>query len=461
MTAVLRLVAAALLCGGCSLAFAQDLWLRQTDGKFVTVIEDGAAADPLHHVIERRNADGSLDRYFGSGGRASFSLGTESLGPRSLRIDARGRLIVVGAAFGTSDRSAAAVARLLPNGRLDAGWGLRGTFLAASPDGDIQGLDVVALPDEGLLLLGEIEVQGEKRVCLWRARPDGGLDTGFGRGGVLRAAPLDGSQAVSMHLDADGSVLIGSQKFRSGSLVLEVHRWRPGSDALQPVARQAAPAGSQGAARLDGREGQWRWSVPGAAEALPIATVDDGQSAVASMGLAAFSPFAVQGDTATPLPVKEAVKGLNPAQGWMWLALSAALGVAGWRWRAARRAEPGMPDSGEASVGAAMADRFGVSGASAPVGPPARDATVGGETMPTGCRNGLPRPMFGPADDLQRIKGIGPVLERRLNSEGIFYLWQIAQWRPEDEATVGTGLGGFRGRIERDRWVAQAIELSK
>jgi predicted flap endonuclease-1-like 5' DNA nuclease len=70
------------------------------------------------------------------------------------------------------------------------------------------------------------------------------------------------------------------------------------------------------------------------------------------------------------------------------------------------------------------------------------------------------RPPPAPPDDLKRIKGIGAVLEKRLNGEGIFYFQQIARWRPEDVAEVSARLSAFKGRIERDRWVPQAIELA-
>ncbi|WP_341987627.1 hypothetical protein [Azorhizobium sp. AG788] len=75
---------------------------------------------------------------------------------------------------------------------------------------------------------------------------------------------------------------------------------------------------------------------------------------------------------------------------------------------------------------------------------------------------GRPPPLLaapeGMADDLKRLKGIGPQNERRLNTLGIYHLRQIAAWSPEEVHWVGATLA-FPGRIEREQWVAQAKAL--
>jgi len=67
----------------------------------------------------------------------------------------------------------------------------------------------------------------------------------------------------------------------------------------------------------------------------------------------------------------------------------------------------------------------------------------------------LPQPA-GDADDLLRIKGIGPKLSARLAELGVFHFAQIAQWTPEQLALVDSQLGAFQGRPERDQWQSQA-----
>ncbi len=68
----------------------------------------------------------------------------------------------------------------------------------------------------------------------------------------------------------------------------------------------------------------------------------------------------------------------------------------------------------------------------------------------------LTAPRGGQADDLKVIEGIGPVLEKLCHSLGIFHYDQIAAWGPAEVAWMDANLKGFRGRVTRDKWVAQA-----
>jgi predicted flap endonuclease-1-like 5' DNA nuclease len=76
-----------------------------------------------------------------------------------------------------------------------------------------------------------------------------------------------------------------------------------------------------------------------------------------------------------------------------------------------------------------------------------------------GSRNLLSEATFGQADDLKRIKGVAKALEKKLHALGVYYFWQIAEWTPEDVAHIDSQLPAFKGRIERDGWVAQAQRL--
>ncbi|MBC3785826.1 hypothetical protein [Spirosoma utsteinense] len=60
------------------------------------------------------------------------------------------------------------------------------------------------------------------------------------------------------------------------------------------------------------------------------------------------------------------------------------------------------------------------------------------------------------ADDLKDIVGIGPFLERKLHSLGIYTFRQIANFTKEDVDTVNGIIEFFPGRIERDNWVEQS-----
>ena len=70
------------------------------------------------------------------------------------------------------------------------------------------------------------------------------------------------------------------------------------------------------------------------------------------------------------------------------------------------------------------------------------------------------QPTIGKPDDLERVSGIGPKLERMLNGIGVWYFWQISSWSPADIEQVDDMLEVFKGRILRDDWVPQARLLA-
>ena len=71
----------------------------------------------------------------------------------------------------------------------------------------------------------------------------------------------------------------------------------------------------------------------------------------------------------------------------------------------------------------------------------------------------LDAPRKGQADDLKRLRGVGPRLEELLHSLGIWHFDQIARWSDEEVAWVDSHLEGFNGRVRRDEWVKQAKVL--
>ena len=80
------------------------------------------------------------------------------------------------------------------------------------------------------------------------------------------------------------------------------------------------------------------------------------------------------------------------------------------------------------------------------------------EDAPQAAFKGMDGPE-GEADDLKKITGVGPVLEKKLNGLGIFHFSQIAAFTPEEIASIDETLN-FKGRIERDDWLKQASEFA-
>lgn len=86
--------------------------------------------------------------------------------------------------------------------------------------------------------------------------------------------------------------------------------------------------------------------------------------------------------------------------------------------------------------------------------PPAEVAGEAGKpALLQGARGGKP-------DNLKKIKGVGPKIEKTLNGLGVYHYDQIAAWDDKAIAWVDEQLS-FHGRIQREDWVAQARELAK
>lgn len=68
--------------------------------------------------------------------------------------------------------------------------------------------------------------------------------------------------------------------------------------------------------------------------------------------------------------------------------------------------------------------------------------------------------LAGPADDLTRLKGLGPKASAQLNAIGITRYAHLAALDDDAVLAVDSRMGVFRGRIERDRWVEQARHLA-
>lgn len=112
-----------------------------------------------------------------------------------------------------------------------------------------------------------------------------------------------------------------------------------------------------------------------------------------------------------------------------------------------------------APLAAAPVEAAPVAAAPAPVEAapaPAAQPLMAAADAPAAQPKGLAAARDGKADDLKTIEGIGPVLEKLCHDLGIFHFDQIAAWGPAEVAWMDGNLKGFKGRVTRDKWVAQA-----
>ena len=90
--------------------------------------------------------------------------------------------------------------------------------------------------------------------------------------------------------------------------------------------------------------------------------------------------------------------------------------------------------------------------------PLVEELPVADEAAPAGELFELLSAPRGAPDDLTKLTGVGPQLEKKLNEGGLWHYWQVAAMTPADVAKVDAELK-LNGRIDRDGWVELARNL--
>ncbi|MBT4871237.1 MAG: 50S ribosomal protein L21 [Marinovum sp.] len=103
--------------------------------------------------------------------------------------------------------------------------------------------------------------------------------------------------------------------------------------------------------------------------------------------------------------------------------------------------------------------------AAAPSAPVKKPAKAKAEKAPAPAAKKAAKPAKAEAapaaaDDLKKLSGVGPALEKKLNAAGITSYAQIAAWTDADVAAIDEQ-PSFKGKIEREGWIDQAKELAK
>lgn len=184
----------------------------QADGKVVLAAEGnpGPGSSNLH--VARYLPDGAFDPGFGSGGETVLTLSTKSL-PAGALIGADGSVSVPTpqcCGGGTPLFGGGfSVARLLANGQPDPGWAGSGRLLFATPgaQGAIEGAALA--PDGGLVLTFEEEGSTASTVGnVVKLLPNGSLDPAFGGEGRIRLFTRVGSVSPDdLAVDRTGRIL--------------------------------------------------------------------------------------------------------------------------------------------------------------------------------------------------------------------------------------------------------------
>lgn len=165
--------------------------------------------------LVRINADGSLDRSFGNGGRASKPAYAVTVLPN-------GKLLLAdeGAPPGEPSNSDAEVTRLLPNGRPDPSFGDGGTVFIDFGGGYDAANCVAAAANGDVLVGGEMTTAvgrggGNGVPAFARLHPDGSLNRSFGENGVRLIENVYETGIFAVAATPDGGVVgaTGGEEF--------------------------------------------------------------------------------------------------------------------------------------------------------------------------------------------------------------------------------------------------------
>lgn len=178
----------------------------QGDGKIVAAGDSGGSG-----VVARYLPNGRLDEGFGQDGRVSAAIGPDGADFYAVTLQSDGKIVVTGDAIdGLNCRFF--VARFLKNGQPDTSFGSSsgtpGFALAGFPGNSSGGYAVTVQHDGEIVAAGHTVPGTTSEVAVARFNRDGTLDASFGAGGLV-STPFanNGADARGVGIQDDGKIV--------------------------------------------------------------------------------------------------------------------------------------------------------------------------------------------------------------------------------------------------------------
>ena len=193
-------------------------------------------------AIWRFNLDGTPDVTFGNDGVVTYrnaSVGNSRDEGHAIALDTKGGILVTGTSFNRANRLKMAIWRYDGDGVLDESFGIggiavhSGTVALYTTD---TGESIVVDSSGRILVAGtsEITTDGYSVMAIWRYKPDGTIDWGFGSGGVV---VFDGAtvqrarcEGKAIALDSSGRILVAGSSLSVNSWDMAI--WRYEGDGI-------------------------------------------------------------------------------------------------------------------------------------------------------------------------------------------------------------------------------------
>lgn len=189
----------------------------------------GVIGHPIRMALARYTAAGTLDRSFGTGGRALANLGARSDSwARAVAMQPDGRAVAAGGIAPRGGGGGLALVRFTRTGKQDTSFGRNGKVL--TPDGQAGAVAIQA--DGKILAAGE---RGSNRFALTRFTSRGRLDRSFGSGGTVVTGFGSGGEVypTALAIQSDGKLVVAGPRFINGRTDLALVRYRS-SGRLDP-----------------------------------------------------------------------------------------------------------------------------------------------------------------------------------------------------------------------------------
>ena len=158
---------------------------------------------------------GDLDPSFSNDGRVSTLTSPDTFVARAVAVQPDGRIVVAGyscdtGTCGPTGDSSFRLVRYTADGGLDTDFGMGGMVTTAIGAGRSQAYDVLVGPDGKLVVGGvaSIDITDPGSFALARYLPDGRLDPGFGAGGTVLMRVGEGFDAISDLLEGWGGRVV-------------------------------------------------------------------------------------------------------------------------------------------------------------------------------------------------------------------------------------------------------------
>ena len=183
--------------------------LLQPDGKILAGGFTETSKDQNDFALARYMPDGRIDNSFGQHGVVITDFGQNEI-VHKLALLPDGKILAVGHSYDENFEESLALARYNPDGSLDLTFGKQGRVgtLFGDVGQDINGDGIFLLPDGSFLVSGTTYQGFEKAVIVLKFTADGKLDQEFLTG---KNIVLVGSDSIAMLLQPDGKfVLVGS-----------------------------------------------------------------------------------------------------------------------------------------------------------------------------------------------------------------------------------------------------------